>query len=163
MRIVTSTSVTQIASEAEPVHPKLRQAAKIGEIGSSLISLGIQTLADQAEVLGVPRSTAWTIRQADHKASGLSAGVINRILAAPRLPAPVRAKVIEYIEEKSSGLYGHGQTQLCRFVKGLSYEPANALIARGVSLGSNSATHHCASAMEHHPETETRQRTLRRA
>ena len=94
---------------------------KIGEIGSLLVSLGIQTLAEQAEVLGVPRSTAWTIRQADHKASGLSAGVINRILAAPRLPAPVRAKVIEYIEEKSSGLYGHGQTQLLRFHNGLSY------------------------------------------
>src|SRR5262245_59250019 len=159
MRIFSSTSDTQIASEDEPVHPKLRQAAKIGEIGSTLIGLGVQTLAEQADVLGLPRSTAWTILQADHKASGLSAGVINRILAAPRLPVPVRAKVIEYIEEKSSGSYGHGRTQLRRFADGLSDEAANALIARCRSHDSSSAAHHCADAIEHHVETETRQRT----
>ena len=126
-------AVTCSPSAGETVRPKSRQAYKIREIGNSLISLGFDTLAEQAKVLGLSRSTAWTILQADHKASGLSAGVINRILAAPQLPSAVRVKVIEYIEEKTSGLYGHDQTQLFRFLNGLSYETARAFTARNDS------------------------------
>ena len=61
------------------------------------------------------RSTAWTILQANHKSSGLSATVINRMLTAPQLPPLVRAIILEYIDEKVAGLYGHSKLQLRRF------------------------------------------------
>ena len=64
-------------------------------------------LDDQANALGLSRSTTWTILKGRHKASGLSADIINRMLAAPRLPPLVRAKVLEYVEEKTAGRYGH--------------------------------------------------------
>ena len=151
-----TTSIAQITSNnyslSEPLRLKARQAGKIREIGCALLRLGIHTLDEQAKVLDLPRSTTWTILHGSHKASGLSAGVINSMLAAPQLPEPVRAKVIEYIEEKSSGVYGHGQTQLSRFLKTVSYEPANGLTARDG-----------AGANENHAKTELTRRTLRRA
>ena len=44
--------------------------------------------------------------QGHHKTSGLSVAIINRMLASPGLPPRVRLKIFEYIEEKSSGVYG---------------------------------------------------------
>jgi len=52
------------------------------------------------------RATAQHDVGADHKSSGLSAAVVNRILNTPQLPSAVRARVLEYIEEKLAGLYG---------------------------------------------------------
>ena len=70
--------------------------------------------------LGLCRSTAWTVLQTDHKNSGLTSAVINCMLAAPKLPPAVRAKVLEYVTEKSEGLYGHCPKQRHRFLAKLS-------------------------------------------
>ena len=97
--------------------PKALQCAKIREIGAALISAGFVALDQQADALGLCRSTTWVILQAEHKNSGLSATVVNRMLGSPRLPAPARAKVIEYVREKLAGRYGHSKTQLHRFAE----------------------------------------------
>jgi hypothetical protein len=99
---------------------KARQSAKIAEIGEALVKAGCLGLDAQAAALGLSRSTTWTILKANHKASGLSAGIVSRILASPRLPAPVRIKLREYVEEKVGGSYGHSGTQLRNFTAGLS-------------------------------------------
>jgi hypothetical protein len=99
---------------------KERQARKIRELGDALATAGFLTLDEQAKVLRLCRSTTWTVLKSNHKGSGLSATIINRILAAPQIPPLVRAKVLEYVEEKSSGLYGHGKTQRRRFTARLS-------------------------------------------
>jgi hypothetical protein len=96
------------------------QRSKIREIGDALVTSGFTTLDEQAKVLRLGRSTAWTLLRANHKNSGLSAAVINRMLSAPQLPALVRAKIIEYIEEKSEGFYGHRKLPLRRFTRRLS-------------------------------------------
>jgi len=98
---------------------KARQTTKIREFGDALIASGISTLDEQAKALGVPRSTAWSLLRADHKASGLSATVINRMLAAPQLPALVRVIILEYVAEKVAGRYGHNKIQLRRFAERL--------------------------------------------
>jgi hypothetical protein len=99
---------------------KAQQSAKIRELGDALVAAGIFALDDQAEALGLSRSTTWTILKGKHKASGLSAKIINRILAAPQLPSLVRAKVLEYVEEKAAGCYGHSDALRRRFVMRLS-------------------------------------------
>jgi hypothetical protein len=93
-----------------------RQAAKIREFRVALAMSGFFALDKQAEVLGLNRSTAWTILKGNHKTSGLSAATVNQILAAPRLPLFVRAKILEYCEEKAAGLYGHSKSQRRRFI-----------------------------------------------
>jgi hypothetical protein len=100
---------------ARPSHAKARQSSKIREIGDALIALGYLALDEQAKALGLGRSTAWTILRADHKNSGLSATVIDRMLAASHLPPFVHAIILEYVDEKVAGLYGHGKRQLRRF------------------------------------------------
>jgi hypothetical protein len=95
--------------------PRTLQAIKIRELGEALVAAGYVTLNAQAEALGLCRSTTWTIMQATHKNSGLSATVINRMLASPRLPSPVREKLIEYVQEKIAGRYGHGAAQSHEF------------------------------------------------
>jgi hypothetical protein len=52
---------------------KARQSIKIREFGAALRRAGINSLDAQARALGLKRSTAWTILNAGHKASGLSA------------------------------------------------------------------------------------------
>jgi hypothetical protein len=99
---------------------KGRQSAKIREIADALISAGFPTLDAQAKILGVCRSTAWTILNTTHKGSGLSAKVISRILAVQQLPPLVRTKVLEYVEEKASGQYGHSARRRRKFITALS-------------------------------------------
>ena len=101
---------------------KARQASKIQELGEALVASGLCSLDEQAKALGLCRSTTWTILRANHKASGLSARTINRMLAAPRLPAPVRVKILEYIDEKTAGLYGSSRAKIGKFVARLSLE-----------------------------------------
>ena len=43
-----------------------------------------------------------------HKFSGLSAAIIKRMLNSPQLPPSARKVLLEYVEEKSAGTYGHG-------------------------------------------------------
>ena len=98
---------------------KARQSAKIRELGQDLIDAGLRTLDAQADALGLPRSTAWTIVKTCHKTSGLSAGSIERMLAS-KLPPRARATIVEYVEEKSFGLYGGSRRQQQRFAVRLS-------------------------------------------
>ena len=81
----------------------------------ALINSGYCSLDEQAKALGLARSTTWTILKGTHKHSGLSATIINRMLASQRLPALVRAKVVHYVEEKVAGVYGDSALQLRRF------------------------------------------------
>jgi hypothetical protein len=48
------------------------------------------------------------------------------MLASPTLPQPLRAKILEYVEEKAAGRYGHSRAQRRRFIERL----ATKLIAR---------------------------------
>jgi hypothetical protein len=94
---------------------KARQAAKLAAIRQTLIAAGFRTLDAQSGALGLGRSSTYATLKAQHKASGLSARVINRMLASPDLPPAVRAIVLEYIEEKLAGLYGHRPFRLKQF------------------------------------------------
>jgi len=94
---------------------KSLQATKISEVAEALLESGYQRLPEQASVLGLPRSTAWTILRAQHKNYGLSAAVIKQMLAQPQLPCSVRAKICEYIKEKQAGVYGDNPQRLRRF------------------------------------------------
>jgi len=98
---------------------KYRQSQKIGEIGEALVSAGYVRLDQQAKVLGLSRSTTWTLVKHSHKASGLTANVINRMLAAPQLPPTVREKINEYVRERLAGMYGHDRMQRRRFASRL--------------------------------------------
>ena len=80
-----------------------RQTLKISEIGDAIAAAGLRSLGEQAEALGISRSTTWTVLRSKHKGSGLSARIIARMLSAPDLPLPVRAKVLEYLAEKTGG------------------------------------------------------------
>src|SRR5215470_15690361 len=102
---------------------KARQAAKIREIGESLTTLGLRTLDEQAKALGLPRSTTWTVLKAFHKSSGLSARVINHMLASPNLPPTVRDRIVSYVEDRLAGKHGHTKTQLNRFARRLANNP----------------------------------------
>ena len=86
---------------------RARQAAKLAEIRKALVAAGYDTTRKQAAVLGVYRTTAWVVLNRDEKA-GPSASVIKRILSSPNIPPAVRRKLEEYIQERISGLYGHG-------------------------------------------------------
>src|SRR5437660_4187426 len=101
---------------------KARQSLKIRELAEAIKSAGFLTLDEQAKALGLSRSTAWTIRKASHKASGLSASIVNRMLAAPELPPLARTKILEYVEEKAAGLYGGSRSQRRKFAARLSIE-----------------------------------------
>jgi hypothetical protein len=101
---------------------KERQSSKIRELAEAVKAAGFVTLDEQAKALGLSRSTAWTIRKANHKASGLSTSLINRMLAGPDLPPLARSKILEYIEEKAAGLYGGSRSQRRKFVARLSIE-----------------------------------------
>jgi hypothetical protein len=98
---------------------KARQSAKIRELGQALIDAGVRTLDAQADALGLARSTAWTIVKTCHKTSGLSAAIIERMLGS-KLPRRARAIIVEYVEEKSFGLYGGSRRQQQRFAVRLS-------------------------------------------
>ena len=100
---------------------KARQSSKIREIGKALISTGFVSLDAQAKVLGLPRSTAWTIRAAEHKGTGISARIICRMLSSAQLPALARVKIMEYAEEKTAGVYGGTKTQRRRFASKLRF------------------------------------------
>ena len=98
---------------------KVRQADKIREIAEALAVSGFHTLAAQSRVLGLGRSTTWTILRGNHKSSGLSAKIIGRILSSSNLPPRVRAKVLEYVEDKASGRYGHSARLRRKFISAL--------------------------------------------
>ena len=99
---------------------KARQASKIREIGEALITTGFVSLDAQAKILGLPRSTARRILSAEHKGTGLSARIICRMLSSEPLSPLIRAKIIEYANEKAAGIYGGTETQSRRFTSKLA-------------------------------------------
>jgi hypothetical protein len=99
---------------------KERQRSKIEELRRALAAAGILTLDEQAEVLALCRSTTWSVLRATHKTSGLSAGVIARMLASPLLPALARRTILEYVHERLAGLYGHSERRRREFSVNLS-------------------------------------------
>ena len=105
-----------------PMTMKAQQCRKISELRDAITAAGFRTIDEQSNALGVCRSTAWTILKATHKGSGLSAKIINRILAAPQLPSAARAKIFEYVDEKASGQYGHSPAQRRKFIARISSE-----------------------------------------
>ena len=111
---------SSFASSAQCREAKARQTAKIREIGDALRLAGYVALDEQAVVLGLSRSTAWCILQAPHKASGLTAAVVNRMLAGPELSPAVRKIILEYVNEKVVGRYGHSATGRRKFAANLS-------------------------------------------
>ena len=76
---------------------------------------GVLMLDQQAKSLGVSRSTAWAMLKGNHKSSGLSATLINRMLTSPQLPRSARKIILEYVEEKLAGAYGHDTARLRQF------------------------------------------------
>ena len=109
---------------------RIQQRLKIEEIGTTLAECGFVALDEQAYVLGLSRSTAWTVLRGMHKTSGLSATTINRMLASGRLPRRVRLKVLEYIAEKMSGAYG-GHKHLKAFASRISPVHMHAALFQG--------------------------------
>jgi hypothetical protein len=96
-------------------HLKAMQSAKIRELRHALVHAGFLTLDEQAKCLGLSRSTAWAVLQGNHKGSGLSACLIQRMLASPALPPLAKRVILEYAEKKSAGVYGHNEQRLRLF------------------------------------------------
>lgn len=132
MSMVTSTPLQPLAMTEEPERKlhlerakssladvKTRHRSKIQELQYALVDAGYDNLESQAEVLRLPRSTAWSVLNASHKGSGLSAASITHMFASPKLPTPARAILLEYIEEKVSGVYGSNERQQRRFLQAL--------------------------------------------
>jgi len=97
---------------ASPAEARARQWTKMREVEAVLRRVGIFDLDERARALGLPRTTTWKILTGN---SDPSAATINRILCAPRLPLPVRIKILEYVQERVSGVYGHSKSQSRRF------------------------------------------------
>jgi hypothetical protein len=97
-----------------------RQRAKIREFRGALVAAGLRTLDKQAAVLMLSRSTTWTLLKGKHKGSGISAAIIIRMLLSPRLPPPVRTTILQYVAEKTAGLYGDSELRLRKFTAQLS-------------------------------------------
>jgi hypothetical protein len=110
------------SQEETPAQLRERQARKLRELRDALTATGFCSIDQQAKVLGVPRSTSWTILHACHKQSGLSPAVVNRMLSTPDLPPTVRTHLLEYVDEKIAGVYGHNRRQLRRFTAGLNFQ-----------------------------------------
>jgi hypothetical protein len=106
---------------------KLRQRFKIAEIRLALIETGHVALDEQATAIGLSRSTAWSVLHPRHKSSGLSARTISRILRSPRLPSVVHQRMLEYMQEKSEGQYGHTERRRRQFAECLLAELAERI------------------------------------
>jgi hypothetical protein len=74
----------------------------LGNISEALIASGYTSLDEQAEALGLSRSTTWTITKSKHKLGRLSAKTINRILTNPKTPVAVRKAVKHYAVQKNA-------------------------------------------------------------
>jgi hypothetical protein len=113
---------------------KARQVAKITELGRALIDAGFLTLDEQSKALGLARSTTWTILRASHKASGLSAAIIKRMLLSPQLPPLARRRILEYTTAKVAGLYGGSRTQRRKFLERVGRATPEEAALSGLNL-----------------------------
>src|SRR5438874_8788045 len=119
---------------------RARQNAKIRELRDALAAAGLRALDKQAEALALSRSTTWNLLNGKHKGSGLSARIITRMVAAPRLPPLVRAKILEYVTEKAAGLYGDSAVRLRKFTAQLSLTAVRDARASGSKRRKRSKT-----------------------
>ena len=101
---------------------KARQTRKIQQLREVFLTNGRLSVRKQAELLGLRPSTAHAVLQRNYKNSGLSAAIINRMLACPNLPERARTIILEYNAEKIAGLYGHTRSQRRRFMAALATE-----------------------------------------
>jgi hypothetical protein len=91
---------------------KAMQSAKMRQLRQALACAGFRTLDQQARGLSLSRSTAWAVLSGKHKGSGLSATLIKQMLASPQLPPSAKKVILEYVEQKSKGAYGHSEGRL---------------------------------------------------
>jgi hypothetical protein len=91
------------------------QQRRILEISEVLSRHGHSTVNQQAKILNVPRSTAWTILRPTHKHSGLTVRVLLKMLNSPELPPEARQKVLDYLHEKADGRFGSNRNCQRRF------------------------------------------------
>jgi hypothetical protein len=104
---------------------KASQRAKLQDLRQALIDAGFQSLDQQALALGLCRSTVWAVLRGHHKGSGLSAAIVRRMIASPGIPHSARTVLLEYIQEKSAGAYGHSSEQAGRFLRHLEEKRAS--------------------------------------
>jgi hypothetical protein len=83
---------------------RLARTVAIQDIADALIVEGYYSLDEQANALGIHRSTAWTIVKNKHKLGRLSEKTTSRMLAQPKLPPSVRAAVLRYVMERPRSL-----------------------------------------------------------
>jgi hypothetical protein len=134
-KLISFVAIERSAASRPTKEMKARQNSKVRKIGQALRAAGFLTVGQQAKALGLCRSTTFSLFQGNHKSSGLSPAVINRMLATPKLPRSVRTVILEYVEEKCAGLYGHSRDSLRRFTASLVEEqrprkPRLALLAK---------------------------------
>jgi hypothetical protein len=109
-------SLTRNAERRRRLHKgHARQAAKISELKRVLLAFDYETLAEQAALLGLKRSTVWAMFNSSHTRGGISAKTIKRMLVAQDAPREVKQVVDEYVREKLAGSYGHPPSALARF------------------------------------------------
>ena len=111
---------------------KARQAAKVREIGEALVTAGYDNLDAQAAVLGLSRSTTWTIIRGTHKSSGLSATVLNRMLSAPDLHPLVRGKFSNIRGEVCRTLWQH--TRLLTKIQSATWRRCDKILKSSAAL-----------------------------
>ena len=130
---LTKRAVERLTPALNNSNIKATQCSKIRELRQALVKTGVLTLDQQTESLGLARSTAWAILQGNHKSSGLSSATIKRMLTSQQLPPPARKILLEYVEEKLAGAYGHGKWRLrqfrARLANGQSFDAAESRVA----------------------------------
>jgi hypothetical protein len=105
------------------------QAHKIGGIKAALASSGCRTLSRQAFALGLCRSTTWNLLTGGHKHCGLTADLVNSMLRSPTLPEPVGLVILDYVQRKLAGEYGHSARAIERFRDRLLVTPLDVATA----------------------------------
>ena len=93
-----------------------KQIETLKELRSVLIAKGFNSLDKQAAVLCLPRSTAWFVLHGNHKCTGLNAALVVRMLRSEELPEEARSIVIQYVQERVKGAYGHSELLRRSFV-----------------------------------------------
>jgi hypothetical protein len=94
---------------------KAKRSIKLKEVEVALRRAGLIALDEQARALGLPRSTTWKMLRGIRSGYQPSVATINRMLYAPTLPFAVRIKILEYVQERASGVYGDSKSQLRKF------------------------------------------------
>jgi hypothetical protein len=138
-----------------------RQRAKIREFQQALNAAVMRTLDKQAAVLTLSRSTTWNLLKGKHKGSGISAAIINRMLLSSRLPPPVRTTILQYVAEKTAGLYGDSALRLRKFTAQLSVSALNHACHFGIDRQKQSTAQRDTGARDASLASQERSRASR--